>query len=239
MDPKLRRVGGPGRGVWITALVLALSPWLASGRAEAQFGFGRGYGYGFGGLYYRSPSVSYINQHSLVTAQAAAANRPQNLTAPRDAYERAEDSGLNQRYNVTSRRGFEDMSPRPRDSYQAPAQTNARAAGPVVPIASFFDKSGHLAWPEGAPDGADLRPKRDAADQAIRSVLDESNRWGSAPITLANEARTKLIDYGKPALEQVRGRSTARVADTFHLFLLSLYESLAQSTVPAAKAARG
>jgi hypothetical protein len=38
-----------------------------------------------------------------------------------------------------------------------------------------------------------------------------------------------LLDYGKPALHLLRSKSTVRVADAFHLFLLSLYESLAQA----------
>jgi hypothetical protein len=42
-------------------------------------------------------------------------------------------------------------------------------------------------------------------------------------------AREALIAYGQPALQYLRETSTARVADTFHLFLLSLYDSLAQA----------
>ncbi len=47
------------------------------------------------------------------------------------------------------------------------------------------------------------------------------------------DARSKLVDYGRPALEYIRDNSTPRIADTFHLFLLSLYDSLGQAaTVP-------
>ena len=42
---------------------------------------------------------------------------------------------------------------------------------------------------------------------------------------------------GGPALQYVRTHETPRVADTFHLFLLSLYESLAQAVNPQAPAA--
>ena len=49
------------------------------------------------------------------------------------------------------------------------------------------------------------------------------------------EARSKLVEYGRPALQYIRENSTPRVADTFHLFLLSLYDSLAQAaTIPRA-----
>ena len=51
------------------------------------------------------------------------------------------------------------------------------------------------------------------------------------------DARAKLLDYGRPALQYIRDNATPRIADTFHLFLLSLYESLAQAaTVPKPRA---
>jgi hypothetical protein len=43
------------------------------------------------------------------------------------------------------------------------------------------------------------------------------------------ESRQRLIDYGQPALRYVREHETARIADGFHGFLLSLYDSLAQA----------
>ena len=43
------------------------------------------------------------------------------------------------------------------------------------------------------------------------------------------EARQKLLDYGRPALKYVRTHETPRVADSFHGFLLMLYDSLAQA----------
>ena len=54
------------------------------------------------------------------------------------------------------------------------------------------------------------------------------------------DARQKLLDYGRPALQYVRTHETARVADSFHGFLLMLYDSLAQAAnPPAATAAAG
>ena len=49
-------------------------------------------------------------------------------------------------------------------------------------------------------------------------------------------ARNCSITAGR-ALQYVRAHETPRVADTFHLFLLSLYESLAQAANPPAEAA--
>jgi hypothetical protein len=46
------------------------------------------------------------------------------------------------------------------------------------------------------------------------------------------DARQKLLDYGREALTYVRAHKTPRVADSFHGFLLSLYDSLEQAANP-------
>jgi len=47
------------------------------------------------------------------------------------------------------------------------------------------------------------------------------------------DARNKLLEYGRPALAYTRAHDTPRISDSFHMFLLSLYESLAQAINPA------
>ena len=102
--------------------------------------------------------------------------------------------------------------------------------GPSSPITSFFNRDEVLVWPADSPISGDLGPKRATSDKASLAVLHEYNRQGLASIATATEARNKLLDYGRPALKFLRGHSTVRLADTFHLFLLSLYESLEQAT---------
>ena len=89
-----------------------------------------------------------------------------------------------------------------------------------------------LAWPSESPTEGELKAKRDESDQACLAVLEETKQHGVAAISSVSDARQKLLDYGRPALQEVRAAATARVADTFHLFLLSLYESLAQAASP-------
>jgi hypothetical protein len=60
--------------------------------------------------------------------------------------------------------------------------------------------------------------------------LKEKQQQGVASITSATEARQKLLDYGRPALQQLRAVATTPIADSFHRFLLSLYDSLEEST---------
>ena len=68
--------------------------------------------------------------------------------------------------------------------------------------------------------------KREASDQASLVVLKETKQHGVASITSATEARQKLVEYGRPALKQLRAAATPPIADSFHRFLLSLYDSL-------------
>ena len=75
----------------------------------------------------------------------------------------------------------------------------------------------------------ELNEKRESFDAASQTVLAETKKNGAASIATVTNARQKLLDYGRPALQYVRAHETPRIADTFHLFLLSLYESLAQA----------
>ena len=84
-----------------------------------------------------------------------------------------------------------------------------------------------------APADGDLKAKRDTSDKACDVVLQETRREGVASLASVTDARQKLLDYGRPALASARARETPRVADTFHMFLLSLYDSLAQAASPS------
>ena len=63
-------------------------------------------------------------------------------------------------------------------------------------------------------------------------MLELVEKHRSAPITTVTEARQRLLDYGQPALRLIRSVSTPRVAEGFHMFLLSLYDSLARQRIP-------
>ena len=49
---------------------------------------------------------------------------------------------------------------------------------------------------------------------------------------MVTTARERLLDYGRPALREISANATPRIADSFHIFMLSLYESLAQAALP-------
>ena len=114
---------------------------------------------------------------------------------------------------------------------QQPATPPAR---PLVPLASFFDAARRLVWPADAPTHGDFAAKKSASDAKTLELLEELERKGYARISTAADARTMLLNYGQPALQFLRDTTTPRLSDAFHIFLMSLYDSIGQtSTDPA------
>ena len=114
------------------------------------------------------------------------------------------------------------------------AQAVSPAPKPVLPLVSFFNEARVLIWPSDAPVGGELQQKRDVSDESCRVVLSEYQAQGHATIGSVTDSRLKLIGYGQPALQHMRTYSTPRLADAFHMFMLSLYESLGQAGIPPA-----
>jgi hypothetical protein len=217
----------------------ALGP--ASGTARAQYGMGWGWG-GFGGFNYVPSPTDFLNQHALVNA-ARGQQRPASHSVyagnPNSYINRVRDNGFVPRYDVQRRRAPSQRSQPNRslgnigvDQAAAQPPPSTTAPKPVLPLASFFDVNQTLVWPSESPVEGELRSKRDNSDQASLAVLEETKKRGAASIGSVTDARQKLLDYGRPALQQIRIDQTPRIADTFHLFMLSLYESLAQATSP-------
>ncbi len=221
-------------------LVVLAALFLGNTPARAQWGFGYGWG-GFGGFnYVPSPSTT-INDITLSNARRAgppAPNRP--YAGSTNAYfNNVRDNGFVPRYDVAPRRLPGNQSAPRSMGEQGPRVegTNAQAAAPrpkpVIPLFSFFNAAWELIWPAEAPVGGDLKAKRDVSDRASLAVLEETRQGGFAKIATVADARQKLLDYGRPALQESRATATPRIADTFHLFLLSLYDSLGQAAAPA------
>lgn len=221
---------------FLGALLLLI---CSSGQAEAQFGFG-GFGGGFGWGFphpYTPPSVSAINQRANVRSgmDQEALNRTSLGTPDRFAYRR-EAVSMQQRFDVNSMRGTnEARAGRGTRSPGAPGNAGGGSAPqgavarPSLEITSFVNTQDQLVWPSDAPVSGDLIGRRDEADEAIHGVVEEYRAMNFAQINTVASAREALIGYGQPALQYLRENSTARVADSFHLFLLSLYDSLAQA----------
>lgn len=224
----------------IPAALLLVTP--AESRAQGM-GFGMGMNFG-GGLWgfesFRTvPSpTNFLNEHALQNARNA--GRPASNHAyagnPNAYFHQVREGNFTPRYDVRRRSPGTSRSRAPatlgqtqnKTPDQPPAVASATRA--AAPLASFFDASRQLVWPADAPTSGDLKPKRDLSDEASLLVLNEVEEHGRAPIALAADARQRLLDYGRPALQQIRETATPSIADGFHAFLRSLYNSLSAST---------
>jgi hypothetical protein len=198
-----------------------------------------GLGWGWGGFGFRTvPSpTDFVNQHALArAAQGMQGPQGHNPYANNsNAYfNRVRDNGLVSHYDARRRRppSYSSETPRRAGATAAPA---APAAEPVarVPLASFFDASRTLVWPNESPVDGGLKEKREISDQASLAVLDETVRQNFATLSSVTYARQKLIEYGQPALQEIQARATPVIADSFHRFMLSLYDALEQAAGPA------
>lgn len=235
----------------LATLAVALAPLAWGAQARAQYGGFGGWGFGFGYNQNAYTDVNFLNSRSLVNAQIAGAHTPQPVQAPQF---QARDDGFYDRYDYRTREaminrvardpgaemgtadptGTLPSAPRPAPRPKAPA------AGPSEPttvyLANFFNKDQQLVWPSVSPISGDFGKKQTAADLAALAVLNEYNMKGLAKLSTVTDARQKLLDYGRPALQYVRESSTPALADSFHVFLLSLYGNLGNAaTVPKAQ----
>lgn len=237
-----------------TPLIAALIVSASAGSASAQFGFGFGFG-----LYNPndgSQTQRAIDQRASVQGQAAYASRPKAGAEP--AFQQRDES-FYQKYDLSTREAMMDRvarnpglersaaygggsinrpaAPAPAPAPVALAPTSARPPIPqVVRLGNFFDKERKLVWPSESPATGDFGVKRQAAELASQTVLNEYQSRGIASLETAASARRQLLEYGRPALVYVGEHSTPAMADSFHAFLLTLYADLGDAyTIPASR----
>jgi hypothetical protein len=228
--------------VLLAFFAVAVAFGSAPNQARAQWGGGFGFG-GWGGFSPVPKPESFVNSMALVAA-ARPSTAPNGHPYANDGnsyINHLRDNGFVDRYNVDRRSAYANQYgtyPPPPVARTArppvPTQTamNVPQPKPNLPLVSFYNADNTLAWPGDAPVEGDLKEKRSAVDQASQAVLAETKKNGVATMASVTDARQKLIDYGKPSLQYLRAHETPRLADTYHLFLLSLYESLAQAASP-------
>jgi len=235
----------------LLAIPAALLVW-GPAEARAQFigmDFGGGM-WGLGGFRTVPSPTDFLNQHALQNAARAGAPASNNVYAnnPNSYVNRVRDNNFTPRYDVRRRSPGTSRAPAPTSLGQTRSQTPnqaattaaaASAARTIAPLAAFFNTDRQLVWPADSPISGDLKPKRDLSDEASLLVLNEVEQRGRASIALAADARQRLLDYGRPALQEIRETATPSIADGFHAFLRSLYDSLSASTeIPPAPPTR-
>jgi hypothetical protein len=213
-------------------LLLGIAALAPTGQAKAQWGFGYG---GFGG----GQVGNYMTQQNINNRSAAAASYAysirQNIPGTGNVYannpnsyiNNIRDASFSERFDPSTRRTIQSQAVR-RSPTARPAENNAPrpATASILPVTQFFSATGVLVWPSEAPVDGALGSQRSAADSAAKEVADQVKAQGFAPVGLVTNARAKLVDYGTPALTYLGEHTTPAVVDTFHRFLLSLYDSL-------------
>lgn len=229
-------------------MLLAVAPQ----QARAQFGFGAGMF--MGGRVVPSP-VDQVNQMSQIAASAAFAAREKNhspLSGNPNAFMNigrqirfSQPELLEARFSAASRRPMSDQYAAGRTRTNTLALASNATANPgtttpappldlVAQVSRFFNAQDEIVWPSDSPTEGDLGERREISDKASRTVLNEVRSRGAADITTAADARARLIDYGRPALQILRAESSAAIADSFHSFLLSLYETIGKAAAKTA-----
>lgn len=226
--------------LWAIPAALLLGGAPESRAQMMGMGFGDGM-WGMGGFRTVPSPTDFLNQHALQNAARATGPTSNHAYAnSSNAYfNRVRDDNFTPRYDVRRRPSGASRSSTPtslgQTRPQAPDQAAttaavASAARAIAPLAAFFNADRQLVWPADSPIEGDLKPKRDVSDEASLQVLDEVEQRGQATIALAADARQRLLDYGRPALQRIRETATPSIAEGFHAFLRSLYDSLGAST---------
>ncbi len=214
-------------------MIAAAASGLGTSSARAQWG-GGGMGIGFFGGFganVEQPST-FLNSVALSQMNHVRGPIHNNVYAgnPNSYINHVRDNGFVNRYYPDRRDpAYYGYSSRPRPRSTPETTATSAPSRPNIPLASFYDDKGQLSWPSDSPLDGELKEKRAAFDKACTGALDELKKNGVASIASVTEARQKLLDYGRPALTLIKQKETPRVADGFHVFLLSLYDSLAQA----------
>ena len=107
--------------------------------------------------------------------------------------------------------------------------------GPVSPVerpkplmarAELLGADGTIRWPSAAPAGT----SRKAAEDAVKSVVEEHDKYGQAIIRKVVEARNKLTEYARESLTGLRARNPADAAG-LERFIVELQKTLATLAV--------
>jgi hypothetical protein len=229
-------------GIAVMACALGLSG-LGGSSARAQWGWGGGWGMGWGGggSISNMATLNNINDRSASAANYAYSIR-QNIPGTGNVYagnpnsfvNNLRDTSFYQTFDVSSRRSTSAQAARamPRRSGTSTSTPTTPPKPAVVPLGQFFSAAGVLVWPSESPVQGSLSDKRTTADQAVLSVFGQVKTQGFAPVGMVSDARTKLVEYGTPALDYLSQHAAPAAVDGFHQFLLSLYDSLGAAGTP-------
>ncbi len=148
------------------------------------------------------------NMYTAWANQAAGVANLYNQQAIAQAQKNAEaEQAMQPRYDVRNR-------------LLRPAQPAGEVPKPL-PRNKVLKSDGEVIWPSGPPSSDTLDKNRFAAEAAIRVAVKEFESSGKASIQSVGEAKSQLLAYGKPALQQL-ARANRGEAEKLLEFFVSL-----------------
>ena len=142
----------------------------------------------------------------------AAANLYYQSAVAQQLQNQQQAQAMQVRYDVQTR------APRPVSSVNPEAKK-------LLSKGDVLKTNGDVVWPESAPASETLDKARSGAEAAIRVAVKEFEANGKASIQSVAEAKSQLLAYGRPALEQLV-RANRVEAKTLLKFLASLEQEL-------------
>ncbi len=97
---------------------------------------------------------------------------------------------------------------------------------PSVPRTELLNDDGTILWPGATPNDATAAQARQAAEEAVRGVVQESRKYGHASTRHVADARNKLTAFAYQALPALKARNAAD-ADALERFIVELKKTLA------------
>lgn len=101
---------------------------------------------------------------------------------------------------------------------------------PTVARDKLLGADGTILWPEETPNDPAAEAARKAADEAVKAVVNEHDKYGSANVRDVVEARAKLNDVGAKTLPGLKAKS-APAAEDLERFIVELRKTLATLAV--------
>jgi hypothetical protein len=93
---------------------------------------------------------------------------------------------------------------------------------PSVPYEELLGPGGAIRWPSAVPEG----PARKAAEDAVKDVVEEHDKYGQATVRKVADARNKLTNYLRESLPKLKSRNRAD-GDGSEKFVVELQKTLA------------
>jgi hypothetical protein len=224
-------IGGVGSSPLVgSAWVGAPMPYnfaYGGGMAYPAFGYG-GYGTGYyggagyyGGFGYGYPGVGYGFGGIGMTAADQWMTKYQNyaLNASRYNLQNAETATMYQAANLLHQQALQTLMQNYAGNYLNDKYAGMPYGGrpmsygggagadgaKVLPPEQLYTRDGRLLWPLGAPDGGDLKAKKQAADDAVqRAVGDYIASRAAPPVREVVAARSALADYANSAAREIK-----------------------------------